>query len=63
MNYYIKMQLNNMLRSLDAFEDACKLAALKDDGIIDSREQKQLVKIRKAAERFRNDLINLSKQD
>lgn len=56
MNSYIKMQLNTMIQYLDSFEQACELAASKDDGEIDRNEQKQLRKIRKSVECFRRDL-------
>ena len=56
MNSYIKMQLNTMIQYLDSFEQACQIAAIKDDGTIDKAEKKQLEKIRAAAERFRKDL-------
>ena len=51
MNTYIKMQLNTLLRYLDSFEDACQLAATKDDGLIDRKEKKQLDRIKKATEK------------
>ena len=56
MNTYIKMQLNTMIQYLDSFESACQLAAMKDDGLIDKKEQKQLRKIRKSVARFKRDL-------
>ena len=59
MNSYIKMQLNTMIQYLDSFEQACQIAAFKDDGAIDKAEKKQLDKIRAAAERFRKDLSKI----
>lgn len=59
MNSYIKMQLNTMIQYLDSFEQACQIAAVKDDGTIDKAEKKQLDKIRAAAERFRKDLSKI----
>ena len=46
MNTYIKMQLNTMIQYLDSFEQACEIAASKDDGMIDRREEKQLKRIK-----------------
>lgn len=56
MNTYIKMQLNTMIQYVDSFQQACELAVMKDDGIIDRKEEKQLKKIRKAVARFRKEL-------
>lgn len=56
MNSYIKMQLNTMIRYLDSFEQACEIAATRDDGQIDRKEEKQLCKIRKSVARFRKEL-------
>ena len=59
MNTYIKMQLNTMIQYLDSFEQACQIAAAKDDGEIDPKEQKQLKKIKKAVARFKNELQDI----
>ncbi len=56
MNTYIEMQIRNMLMFLDAFEKSCKMAAVKDDGVVDKIEAKQLKKINAAVARFRSDL-------
>ena len=53
MNTYIKMQLQTMIQYVDSFQQACEIAAMKDDGVIDKKEQKQLKKIRKAVSRFK----------
>ena len=60
MNSYIKMQLNTMIQYLDGFEQACQIAAMKDDGQIDRKEQKRLKKIKKSVARFKRDLEKLS---
>ncbi|MBQ9037565.1 MAG: hypothetical protein IJ115_08945 [Erysipelotrichaceae bacterium] len=59
MNSYIKMQLNTMLQYLDSFEQACEMAAMRDDGTVDKAERKQIEKIRSACEHFRNDLSKI----
>lgn len=59
MNTYIKMQLNTMIQYLDSFEQACQIAAAKDDGEIDPKEQKQLKKIKKAVACFKSELQDI----
>ena len=59
MNDYMKMQITNMIRYIDGFEDACRLAAMKDDGVIDKTENKQLEKIAKACQHFKKELENI----
>ena len=61
MNTYIKMQLNNMISYLNGFEQACEMAAMKDDGVIDRKEEKQLDRIRKASADFRRELERIGK--
>lgn len=56
MNTYIKAQILNMTTMVKTFQQACKLAALKDDGTIDRIEEKQLKKINAAAEKFIKEL-------
>ena len=45
-----------MIQYLDSFEQACEIAATRDDGQIDRKEEKQLRKIRKSVARFRKEL-------
>lgn len=52
MNSHIKLELANEILVTRNFVSACKLAAVKDDGIIDKEEQKILDKISKAASKF-----------
>ena len=59
MNSFMSMQINNMLMYLSSFEDAMIMAAKKDDGKIDRREQKQIDEIRRASERFRKTLMKV----
>lgn len=59
MNVYIKGQISNMIEMSKTFEYACELAALQDDGVIDRTEQKQLKKIKIAAQKFRKELENI----
>ena len=61
MNTYIKMQLNNMISYLNGFEQACEMAAMKDDCVIDRSEERQLERIRKASAEFRRELEKVGK--
>ncbi len=61
MNTYIKMQLNNMMSYLNGFEQACEMAAIEDDGIVDRQEREQIDRIRKACRQFRSELEKLSR--
>lgn len=56
MNQYIENQISNMVTIVKTFEQSCKMSALKNDGIIEKDEQRQLDKINKATERFISDL-------
>lgn len=61
MNYYIDAQIKNMIALTSNFENACTLAARKDDGQISRDEEKQLKKIKAAAQRFKKDLEKLNR--
>lgn len=56
MNYYIDAQCKNMIAMVKTFEQACTMAATKDDGTLSKEEEKQLKKIRAAAKRFKDKL-------
>ena len=56
MNDYIEMQIKNMILMTKTFEQACELAAQKNDGKIDASEAKTLSKIKAATEKFRKEL-------
>lgn len=61
MNRYIMSQCNTILASVKVFEQACKIAAMQDDGYISKDEEKQLTKISKACQRFTADIGKLMK--
>ena len=61
-NRYMKAQCKNMISVIAAFSQACELAALEDDGIRSKTEERELRKIRAAAERFRGELARVMKQ-
>ena len=56
MNQFIKSQIINITTMAGAFKEACKLAAIKDDGKISPEEQKQLKRIEKATDKFIKEL-------
>lgn len=56
MEDYLLAQVMQMKALAKNFENACQLAALKDDGKISREEEKSLTKIHKAVERFVTDL-------
>lgn len=56
MNTFMTIQINNMITNLRLFEDALKLAALKDDGVLSKSEEKQLKAVYKATEVFKKEL-------
>ena len=56
MNYYIEAQIKNMITMTKSFEQACILAATKNDGKIDAAETKALKKIKAATTKFQKEL-------
>ncbi len=56
MNSYIRAQILNITTMTKTFEQACELAAMKDDGRLSREEGKQLKKIKAASQRFRKEL-------
>ena len=56
MNAYIHAQILNMQAMVSTFERACEMAAMKDDGKISRGEEKQLKKIKAAAQTFQKEL-------
>lgn len=59
MNDYIKSQIVNMLSFTKTFEQACELAATKNDGKIDAAETKTLKKIKAATTKFQKELESI----
>ena len=56
MNTYINAQILNMITITKTFEQACELAALKDDSKLSRQEAQQLKKIKSATAKFRREL-------
>lgn len=56
MNSYIYAQIVNIQTMVRAFEQACEIAALKDDGRISRDEAKKLKRIKAAAQQFNKEL-------
>ena len=59
MNRYIKAQILNITTMTKTFEQACEMAAMKDDGKISREEEKQLKKIKAASQKFRKELESI----
>lgn len=59
MNSYIKAQILNITTMTKTFEQACEIAAIKDDGKISREEEKQLKKIKAASQKFRKELESI----
>lgn len=55
-NQFIKQQCQNIKYSIQLFENACKLAATKDDGKISKDEEKILKIIKKANEKYLHEI-------
>ena len=62
MNTYMKEQILNMINLTQSYENACKLAALQKDGIINKEEAKTLQKIEKATDRYIKELRKIIKE-
>ena len=56
MNTYIHAQILNIQALVQTFERSCEMAAMKDDGKIGRDEEKQLRKIKAAAQAFQKEL-------
>lgn len=59
MNYHIDAQIANMKAIARTFEQSCRMAAMKDDGKIDTQEEKIIKKISAATQRFIKELDKL----
>lgn len=58
-NPYMQAQCRNMLSMIAAFSQACELAAREDDGVLSKAEERQLKKIRAAAQRFQGEIVRV----
>ena len=58
-NTFLEMQIKNMIVTVQGFEHACQIAAMKDDGKISKAEEKALRKVRAAAAAFMSELKKL----
>lgn len=62
MNYYIEAQIKNMISMTKSFEQACTLAATKNDGKIDAAETRTLKKSKLQQQNFKKSLNQSSNQ-
>lgn len=58
-NTFLEIQIKNMIVTVQGFEQACQIAAMKDDGKISKAEEKALRKVRAAAAAFMDELKKL----
>ena len=56
INPYMKVQIKNQVLEVDNFLKLLRGAAVKDDGVVDSDEEKIIKKIEKASEKYRDIL-------
>lgn len=56
VNSFIKLEITQQIMNCRNFMESCKRAALKDDGKIDKKEQKQLDKLEKVTMKYRKEL-------
>ncbi len=61
MNEFIYSQILSMVAYTQTFEESCRAAALKDDGIIGPDEEIILDKIRKATQKYRKELAKIQR--
>ena len=59
MNSYMKIQIDTLLVSVDAFTKSLEMAALQDDKRIDKAEARALRKAKAASERYKKRLIKI----
>ena len=62
MNNHMVTQINQILLSIQVFEESLKIAAQKDDGIISKEESKVIKKIEKASTKYKNKLIKIREE-
>ena len=62
MNTHMVTQINQILLSIQVFEDSLKIAAQKDDGTISKEEAKVINKIKKASEKYKNTLNKIKNE-
>ena len=59
MNTYMSMTIKAAIGYLEAFEQAMKVAAMKDDAVTDKQEEKVLKKLNKITDKYIDELENL----
>ena len=59
MNTYTSMTIKAAIGYLEAFEQAMKVAAMKDDAVMSKQEEKVLKKLNKITNKYIDELENL----
>lgn len=62
MNFYMKAQIQNMIRYTKTFQKTLELAALQNDKKIDKDEEKALKEVYKATDKLIKDLDKIIKK-
>lgn len=62
-NQLIHTQIANTISLVKVFQNACKIAAKKDDGVISKEEERQLKAINKASMKFVKELTKIKKME
>ena len=52
MNDHMRRNLNSAVGYLKAFQDSMRLAAMKDDGLVDEKEKRVLKKLDRATRKY-----------
>ena len=61
-NIYIRQQCQNMIHTIQIFEQACVSAAKRDDGKISKDEEAAINRIRKASEKHIKSLAKIANE-
>ncbi len=59
MNVFMIAQIGNMIMSAEQFKKAIEIAALKDDNLIDKKENAAIKKLKKATDKFIEELKSI----
>lgn len=59
MNPFMTAQIGNMIMTAEQFKKAVEIAAMKDDDMIDRKEKAYIKKLKKATDRYIEELKEL----
>ena len=61
MNSFIRMEIITQIMNCKTFLESCERGALKDDGVVDRQERKQLARLEKATRNYVKALNKIMK--